>query len=127
MAIFRNERAECQCIEDETNHRIFWMDPETPGRVYVYFSPDDTADTAGQFSRYGILREDELHGPADNRISAVSFECDLAAVVEKMLDGGFSDPEKQMANWLLALQHCSKRVGEELLKLHGEEGPPPKL
>jgi hypothetical protein len=33
MAIFRNERAECQCIDDETTHRIFWINPENPGRV----------------------------------------------------------------------------------------------
>jgi hypothetical protein len=38
------------------------------------------------------------------------------------VDGGFSDPEKEMTNWLLALQHCGKRVGEELLKLQDEEG-----
>ena len=54
MAIFRNERAECQCIDDATNHRIFWLDPEMPGRVYVYLSPDDAAGAAVQFSRYGI-------------------------------------------------------------------------
>ncbi len=69
----------------------------------------------------------ELPGPADDRISAVTFECDLAALIEKMLDGGFSDPEKQMAAWLLTLQHCSKRLGEELLKVQGEEGPPPRF
>ena len=38
------------------------------------------------------------------------------------VDGNFSDPEKEMTNWLLALQHCGKRVGEELLKLQDEEG-----
>jgi hypothetical protein len=32
-----------------------------------------------------------------------------------------------MATWLLTLQHCSKRLGEELLKVQGEEGPPPRL
>jgi hypothetical protein len=53
----------------------------------------------------GILKEDELPGPTDNRISAVSFECDLAVMVETMLYEGFSDPEKQMAGWLLACQH----------------------
>jgi hypothetical protein len=41
-----------------------------------------------------------------------------------MLDGGFSDPEKKMTNWTLAFQHCSKRIGEEMLKAQGEEGPP---
>src|ERR1700682_3941730 len=109
MATFRHERTECQCIDDETNHRLFWLDPENPGRVYVYLSPDDAVGAADQFSRHGILKEDELPGPTDDRISAVSFECDLAVMVEKMLDGGFSDPEKQMASWLLAFQHCSKR------------------
>ena len=46
-----------------------------------------------------------------------------------MLDGGFSDPinRKEMAAWLLVFQHCSKRLGEELLKLQGEEGPPPRF
>jgi hypothetical protein len=127
MARFRHERAECQCIDDATNHRVFWLDPENPGRVYVYLSPDDADGAADQFSRYGILKEDELPGPSDDRISAVSFECDLAVMVEKMLDGGFSDPEEQMASWLLALQHCSRRVGEELVKLQGAEGPTPRF
>ena len=48
-------------------------------------------------------------------------------MIEKMLVGGFSDPEKEMAAWLLTLQHCSKRIGEELLKVQGEEGPPPRF
>jgi hypothetical protein len=48
-------------------------------------------------------------------------------MVEKLLNGGFGEPEQQMASWLLAFQHCSKRIGEELLKLQGEEGPPPRL
>jgi hypothetical protein len=69
----------------------------------------------------------ELPGPGDDRISAVTFESDLAVMIEKMLDGGFSDPEKEMTDWLLVLQHCSKRLGEELLKVQGEEGPPPRL
>jgi len=69
----------------------------------------------------------ELPGPGDNRISAVTFECDLAVMIEKMLDVGFSDPEKEMADWLLVLQHCSKRLGEELLKVQSEEGPPPRF
>ena len=68
-----------------------------------------------------------MPGPADDRISAVSLECDLAVMVEKLLNGGFGEPEQQMASWLLAFQHCSKRIGEELLKLQGEEGPPPRL
>ncbi len=46
---------------------------------------------------------------------------------KRMLDGGFSDPRKEMAAWLLVFQHCSKRLGEELLKLQGEEGPPPRF
>jgi len=106
---------------------IFWLDPGNPGRVYVYLSQDDAAGAADQFSRYGILQEMELPGPGDDRISAVTFECDLAVMIEKMLDGGFSDPEKEMADWLLVLQHCSKRLREELLKVQGEEGPPPRF
>ncbi len=69
----------------------------------------------------------ELPRPGDDRISAVTFECDLAVMIEKMLDGGFGEPEKEMAEWLLVLQHCSKRLGEELLKVQGEEGPPPRF
>ena len=76
MAIFRNEGAECQCIDDETNHRIFWMDPEMPGRVYVYLSPDDAIGAADQFSRYGILKEDELPG----RLTIASAQCHLSAI-----------------------------------------------
>ena len=126
MPMFKHERTECQCVDEDANRRIFWLDPGNPGRVYVYLSPDDAAGAANQFSRYGILEEMELPGPGDDRISAVTFECDLAVMIEKMLDGGFSDPEKEMADWLLVLQHCSKRLGEELLKLKGEEGPPPR-
>ena len=127
MPMFKHERTECQCVDEEANRRIFWLDPGNPGRVYVYLSPDDAAGAADQFSRYGILEEMELPGPGDDRISAVTFECDLAVMIEKMLDGGFSDPEKEMADWLLILQHCSKRLGEELLKLKGEEGPPSRF
>src|SRR5712692_8473737 len=101
MPMFKHERTECQCVDEEANRRIFWLDPGNPGRVYIYLSPDDAAGAADQFDRYGII--------------------------EKMLDGGFSDPEEEMADWLLVLQHCSKRLGEELLKLKGEEGPPPRF
>jgi hypothetical protein len=124
MAVFKHERGECRCFDKETNTRIFWLDIENPGRVYACLSPDDVTSSANQFHRYGILEEMELPGPVGDRISEVIFECDLAALVEKMLEGGFSDPEKEMTNWLLAFQHCSKRIGEELLKLRGEEGPP---
>ena len=34
---------------------------------------------------------------------------------------------KEIAAWLLVLQHCSKRIGEELLKLEGKEGPPARF
>ncbi len=50
---------------------------------------------------------------------------DLMAMLEKMLDAGFTDPAKHIAAWLLALQQCSKRLGEKPLKLQGGEGPPP--
>ncbi len=75
MPMFKHERTECQCVDEEANHRIFWLDPGNPGRVYVYLSPDDAAGAADQFSRYGILEEMELPRPADDRISAVTFEC----------------------------------------------------
>ena len=127
MATYRHERTECQCVDEEANRRIFWLDAGLPGRVYVYLSSDDAVGAAGQFSRYGILGEGELPGPGDDRICGVTFECDLPAMVEKMLDSGFSDPPKEIAAWLLVFQHCSKRLGEELLKLRGEEGPPQRF
>ena len=58
MPMFKHERTECQCVDEETNRRIFCLDPGNPGRVYVYLSPDDAA--ADQFNRYGILEEMEL-------------------------------------------------------------------
>jgi hypothetical protein len=97
MATFRHERTECQCVDREVNWKIFWLDPGAPGRVYVYLSSEDTAGAAGQFSRYGILDEGELPGPGDDRISGVTFECDLPVMVEKMLDSGFTDPAKEIA------------------------------
>ena len=126
MPMFKHERTECQCVDEEANRRIFWLDPGNPGRVYIYLSPDDAAGAADQFNRYGILEEMELPGAGDDHI-AVTFECDLAAMIEKMLDRCFSDPEKELAAWLLTLQHRSKRLGEELLKVQGEEGPPPRF
>jgi hypothetical protein len=57
----------------------------------------------------------------------VTFECDLPVMLEKMLEGGFSDGPKDMAAWLLVLQRCSRRLAEELLKAQGEEGPPPRF
>src|SRR6266849_4107873 len=74
MPMFKHERTECQCVDEEANRRIFWLDPGNPGRVYV-FSPDDAAGAADQFNRYGILEEMELPDPGDDRISAVTFEC----------------------------------------------------
>ena len=127
MAIFRRERTECQCAEEEVNQRIFWLDAGEPGRVYVYLSPEDADSAAGQFSRYGILGEGELPGPGDHRINGVTFEYDLPAMIEKMLDVGFTDPRKEITAWLLVFQHCSKRLGEDLLKIQREEGPPPRF
>ena len=43
MPMFKHERTECQCVDEEANRRIFWLDPGNPGRVYVYLSPDDAA------------------------------------------------------------------------------------
>jgi hypothetical protein len=94
MATFRHVRTECRCVDREVNRRIFRLDPGAPGRVYVYLSPDDAVGAAGQFSRYGILGEAELPGTADDRISGVTFECDLPALIEKMFDVGFNDPPK---------------------------------
>jgi hypothetical protein len=124
MDPFKHDRTECRCVDDELNRRVLCADPSEAGRVYVYLSADDVKEVAAQFSRYGVLEAGELPGPGDQRIYAVEFECDLAAMLEKMLEAGFGDPAKEIAAWLLALQHCSKRLGEELLKLQGEEGPP---
>jgi hypothetical protein len=55
MPMFKHERTECQCVDEEANRRIFWLDPGNPGRVYIYLSPDDAAGAAGQFNRYGIV------------------------------------------------------------------------
>jgi hypothetical protein len=110
--MFKHERTECQCVDEEANRRIFWLDPGNPGRVYVYLSPDDAAGAADQFNRYGILEEMELPGPGDDRISAVTFECDLAVMIEKMLDGGFSEPEKGDGRLVVgppALQQTARR------------------
>jgi hypothetical protein len=39
----------------------------------------------------------ELPGPADDRICGVTFECDVPAMIEKMLDARFNDPPKEIA------------------------------
>ena len=128
MTMFKHERAECRCIDAEANQRIFWLASWEPGCLQACLSAEDAAGAAPQFKRYGVLGEGEIPlDPNDDRISEVIFEWDLVALVEKMLDGGFTDPEKEIAAWLLAFQHCSKRLGEELLKIQGEEGPPPRF
>jgi hypothetical protein len=43
MATFRRERTGCQCVDEEVNRRIFWLDSSVPGRVYVYLSPEDAS------------------------------------------------------------------------------------
>jgi hypothetical protein len=116
---------ECACVDKATNRRIFWLDPQIPGRVYTLLKAGDISDAAAEFQQYGILPEGQI--PGDDRIESVTFECDLADMVEKMLECGMDDPVHQIGNWLLALQGCSKRLGEELLKIQGEEGPPPKF
>src|SRR5712692_9120632 len=50
MPMFKHERTECQCVDEEANRRIFWLDPGNPGRIYVYLSPDDAAGAADQFN-----------------------------------------------------------------------------
>jgi hypothetical protein len=125
MDKFKHSPRECACVDKETNRRIFWLNPEIPGRVYTRLHSGDVADAAGQFQRYGVLPQGEFQG--DDRISTVTFECDLTVMVEQMLERGFDDPVRQMSTWLLALQRCSKRVGEELLKVQSEEGPSPSF
>lgn len=123
MITFKHNGSECECVDEAVNRRLFWLDSCQPGRIYVCLDPDVAVSAAGQFSRYGALGEDEL--PGDGRIDAVTFECDLRAMVEKMLAGVFDDPIKQIGDWLLAMRECSQRLAEELLKVQGEEGPPP--
>lgn len=125
MDKFKHSPTECACVDKETNRRMFWLNPEIPGRVFTRLYSGDVADAAGQFRRYGVLPQGEF--PGDDRISAVTFECDLTVMVEQMLERGFDDPVRQMSHWLLALQSCSKRVGEELLKVKSEEGPSPSF
>ena len=48
MATFRHERTECQGVDEEVKRRIFWLDPGSPGGVYIYLSSQDAAGTAGQ-------------------------------------------------------------------------------
>jgi hypothetical protein len=69
MAIFRNEHAECQCIDDETNHRIFWMDPEMPGRVYVYLSV--AGCTSGEYSNVTV-QNNTITGPGASLTTSTS-------------------------------------------------------
>src|SRR5216684_3626110 len=32
MPMFKHERTECQCVDEEANRRIFWLDPGNPDR-----------------------------------------------------------------------------------------------
>ncbi len=81
------------------------------------------ASAAEQFARYGVLPKDDF--PGDGRLTALSFELDLPAMLENMLGLGFSDPERNLREWLVMFQHCSHRLAEELVKRQGYEGPPP--
>lgn len=103
MATFKHDRTECRCVDNEVNRRIFWLDLDAAGRVYVYLSANDVTGAAGQFSRHGVLEAGELPGPGDSRIYAVEFESDLTVMLEKMLEAGFTDPTKEIAAWLLVL------------------------
>jgi hypothetical protein len=95
-------------------------------RTHTYLlKAGDIADAAAEFQQYGVLTDDQI--PGDDRISHVTYECDLTDMVEKMLQCGLDDPVNQIGNWLQALQSCSKRLGEELLKIQGQEGPPPRF
>jgi hypothetical protein len=69
---------------------VVCLDPDIPGRVYVYLEGDDLASAAEQFTRYGVLPKDNF--PGDGRLAAVTFELDLPAMLENMLDLGFSIP-----------------------------------
>jgi hypothetical protein len=65
--------------------------PAKRGGFYVYLSANDVKEAVGQFSRYGVLGPGELSGSGDEPIYAVQFECNLAAMLEKMLEAGFTD------------------------------------
>jgi hypothetical protein len=122
---FKYDRGESQCVDAETNERVVCLDPDIPGRVYVYLEGEDLASAAAQFARYGALPKDNF--PGDGRLAAVTFELDLVTMLENMLDLGFSDPERNLREWLIMFQHCSQRLAEELLKRQGHEGPPPSF
>jgi len=117
MEKFRHRPTECACVDKTTNRRISWLDSQIPGRTYILLKASDIADAAAEFQRYGVLPDDQI--PGDDRISHVTYECDLADMVEKMLDCGMDDPVNQIGNWLLALKSCSKRLAEELLNPKG--------
>src|SRR5260370_4304350 len=118
MEKFRHRPTECACVDGATDQRIFWLDPQIPGRIYTLLKAGDIADAAAKFRRYGVLPDDQI--PGDDRISHVTFACDLGIMVEKMLQCGLDDPVNQIGAWLVALQSCSKRLGEELVKIQGE-------
>ena len=77
--------------------------------MYTLLKPGDITDAAAEFQRYGIFPDGQI--PGDDRISHVTYACDLADMVEKMLQCGLDHPVNQIGNWLMALQSCSKRLG----------------
>jgi hypothetical protein len=87
---FKYNRGESQCVDAETNERVVCLDPDIPGRVYVYLEGDDLASAAEQFTRYRVLPKDNF--PGDGRLAAVTFELDLPAMVENMLDSVLAIP-----------------------------------
>jgi len=62
MPMFKHERTQCQCVDEEANRRIFWLDPGNPGRVYVYLSPDDAAGCGGPIQPLRDPRRDGITG-----------------------------------------------------------------
>ena len=128
MVTFKRDLSESRCIDEETNRRVLWLGEE-PGRVEVWVTAAQLAQVKAQFDQYGVLGVDEIpSGPNDHRISEVGFACDLATIVDKMLDTGFADPVvTKLTAWLVVFQQCSRRIAEELASLQGEEGPPPRF
>src|SRR5258708_24237977 len=119
---FKYGGGESQCVDAKTNERVVCFDPDIPGRVYVYLEGDDLASAAEQFARYGVLPKDNF--PGDGRLAAVTFELDLPALLENMLDLGFSDPDRNLREWLIMFQHCSQRLAQELVEPQSHQAPP---
>lgn len=116
------EGAECTCVDELANRRIFWMNPAAPGVISAVMTLKDVVSAKYEFSQHGVLIDGEpLKAGA---IDAVVFECSIEGMIEKLV-ASCDEPELQLRDWLLNLQKCTRRIGEALLEIASREGPPP--